>query len=105
MSSAGRPLVAFVMFVVLAVVNWFTYIFAILPIGMATGGCANGPSTAANLYTNTLGLVFALGAILPPALLVFKRGWFLVVGTLIAFFVINLILGTAQFWLPMALCK
>ncbi len=100
-----RLIIAFVSLIALGVAGWFTFIFGVTPVGMASAGCAQGPNRAVNLYTAALGAAIAPGAVVPPALLLFlKRGYRALI-SLGVFAVLNLLLVTAQFWFPMSYCR
>src|SRR5262245_8804120 len=104
-SIVSRLIIAFVMLVVLGVAGWFTYIFAIVPIGMAAGSCPNGASDAANFYTNALAVVIALGALVPPALVVFLKRWYWALIALLVGAGLNVLMFSLQFWLSFSFCK
>ncbi len=104
-SFVTRSIIAFISLVILGIAGVFTWIFSITPIGMAAGSCANGASNAVNFYTSILGIMIALGAIVPPALLLFLKRWYWALIALGIFVVMNVILATAQFWFPMSYCK
>jgi hypothetical protein len=104
-SIVARLIVGFVLLVILSAAGVFTWIFGITPIGIAAGICTNGPSSAAIFYTIVLGVLITIGAILPPALIVFLKSWR---GALIALGVIaslNLAVFSVQFWLPFIYCN
>jgi hypothetical protein len=104
-SLVTRLLIGFIMLVVLGIAGGFTYIFAIVPIGMAAGSCPNGASDAANFYTSVLGVSIALGAIVPPALIVFLKRWYWTLITLGLGVAVNALMFSLQFWLPFSFCK
>ncbi len=104
-SRVVRLISALVLFIILGLAGWVSFVFAVLPIGMSAGSCANGASSATNLYTNFLGIMFALGSIIPPALIVFSKRWWWSIAALIICAVLNIVLFSAQFWLPFNYCK